>query len=228
MDVLTRFDALGRNTVIIHGIALRPQDMELMAGVGASVCWCPVSNLYLYEQTANVPALLEAGVNVTLGTDSSMTGGLNVLDEVRTGRDAYRDQTGEDPPSRWLVELMTVRAAYALMLDDRRGRIKQGYEADLTVVADRGLDPYTNLIEAGIADIALVIRDGVPIYGDSVFLSLFEQFAPAFVSLLVAGKHKFILGDLLGLLNRMAEKVGQRIEFPFLPCTTPDSGNNLA
>ena len=59
---------------------------------------------------------MDAGVNVTLGTDSTMTGGLNLLDEARAGRQAYRQMYGEDPSSQWLVELMTTHAAYALML----------------------------------------------------------------------------------------------------------------
>jgi cytosine/adenosine deaminase-related metal-dependent hydrolase len=105
MDILTQANALGRNTVIIHGIALRPEDMRLMAEAGASVCWCPGSNLYLYGVTANISALQKARVNITLGTDSSVTGGLNILDEVRIARRAFGDQTGEEPPSRWLVEL---------------------------------------------------------------------------------------------------------------------------
>ena len=96
LDVLVRYDAVGRNTVIIHGIALRPGDMQILGQAGASVCWCPASNLFLYEQTADVTALLEASVNVTLGTDSTMTGGLNLLDEARTGRNALREQTGKD------------------------------------------------------------------------------------------------------------------------------------
>jgi cytosine/adenosine deaminase-related metal-dependent hydrolase len=217
MDILKEFDAVGRNTMVIHGVGLRPQDMELLAQAGASVCWCPASNLYLYKQTANIPRLIEAGVNVTLGTDSSMTGGLNLLDEVRVGRKAYRQQTGQDLPARWLVELMTTHAAYALMLDGQRGRIEIGYEADLLVLSDGGRDPYTNLIEAEPADVALLIRGGVPVYGDTTYASLFEQLTPTFAPVLISGVTKLVAGDLLGLLSRMTQRAGHAIDFPFLP-----------
>ena len=219
MDALTQSDAVGRNTVVVHGIALRPQDMQRMGQAGASVCWCPASNLYLYSQTANIPALLEARVNVTLGTDSTMTGSLDLLDEVRTGRQVLRTQTGEDPSPRWLVQLMTTRAAYALMLDDQRGRIAAGYAADLLILPDGGLDPYTALIEAEPADIALLIRGGVPVYGDEDYFSLFEQFTPSFARVLVSDKPKLIAGDLPGLLNRVSESIGRPVDLPFLPCT---------
>jgi cytosine/adenosine deaminase-related metal-dependent hydrolase len=182
------------------------------------VCWCPASNLYLYDRTANIRALLEAQVNVTLGTDSTVTGGLNLLDEARIGRSAYRALLGEDPPARWLVELMTLRAAYALMLQDRRGRIEVGYEADLVAVRDGGRDPYTTLVDAEPADIALVIRGGTPVYGDEAFLPLFEQFTPTLTRVAVLGRLKLVVGDLPGLLDRMSEKAGKPIEFPFMPC----------
>lgn len=222
MDVLLRFDALGRNTMTIHGIALRPDDIEMMAQVGASVCWCPHSNLYLYGQTANIPALLRSGVHVTIGTDSSLTGGLNLLDEVRIGREAFRAQTGEDASSRWLVELMTTRAAYALMLEGRRGRIAPGYEADLLVLPDGGPDPYTALIDANVQDIALLICEGLPIYGDVEHRPLFEQFTPEFKTVLIAGKTKLIVGDLPGLIERMSRVVDRKLSFPFLPCARPE------
>jgi cytosine/adenosine deaminase-related metal-dependent hydrolase len=228
MDVLVQFEAIGRNTMIIHGISLRPGDMSLLANAGGSVCWCPASNLYLYDQTANIPALDEAGVNVTLGTDSSMTGGINLLDEARIGREAYRAQTGKTLSARWLVEMMTTRAAYALMIEDRRGRIRAGYEADLLVLPDRGQDPYETLIEATPRDIALVIRGGIPVYGDQAYHELFSELTPSFTSVLVSDQPKLVVGDLLGLLDRMSDKVGAPIEFPFLPCTAarPESSTS--
>jgi 5-methylthioadenosine/S-adenosylhomocysteine deaminase len=230
MDVLLEFGALARNTVIIHGISLRPRDMEAMARVGASLCWCPGSNLYLYGKTADIPALLQAGVNITLGTDSSLTGGLDLLDEVRIARRAFRDQTGEDPSPPWLVGLITTGAAYALVLDDRRGRIAPGYEADLLVLPDRGGDPFTTLVEADVSDIALLCCAGRPIYGDPVYRPLFEQFGSDFTSVLVSGigtmrplekREKLIAGDPARLLDRLSRTAGRQLEFPFLPLAAP-------
>ncbi len=220
MDILVGFNAVGRNTLIIHGVSLRPQDMRLMARVGASLCWCPASNRFLYGQTADVLALLAAGVNVTLGTDSSLTGGLNLLDELRTAQWTWQELTGAPPSDRWLVELVTMRAAQALMLEGRRGRIAPGYEADLVIVPDQQSSPYAGLIAADISDIALVICAGVPVYGDVAYQSLFEQFSPGFKPVRVSGRSKLIAGDVMALLDRISETVGRMMEFPFLPCTT--------
>jgi cytosine/adenosine deaminase-related metal-dependent hydrolase len=195
--------------------------MAAMAGVGASVCWVPASNLYLYERTADIYALMQAGVNIALGTDSSMTGGLDLLDEVRTARGVYRERMGEDPPGRWLVELMTSHAAYALMLEGRRGHLTVGYEADLLVLPARHADPYLNLVEARVEDIALLLCRGAPVYGDVAYQALFEQFGGRFSSVLVAGMPKLIAGDPLGLLDRLSGVVGRQLCFPFLPLAAP-------
>ncbi len=218
LDVLLRYGALGRNTMIVHGIALRSNDMTRIARAGASVCWCPESNLYLYGQTADIPALLRAGVNITLGTDSSLTGSLNLLDELRVARRAYQEQCGQDPSPRWLVELVTTRAAYALMLD-RRGRIAPGYEADLLLLPELAADPYTSLVEAQVEDIALLICRGVPVYGDDLYADLFERFSPAFSRVSIRGKPKLIAGNPNALVERMSRVVGRTLELPFLPCT---------
>jgi 5-methylthioadenosine/S-adenosylhomocysteine deaminase len=246
MDVLLAANALGRNTLIIHGISLRPEDMRAMSRAGASVCWCPSSNLYLYDRTADIPALLDAGINITLGTDSSLSGGLNLLDELRTARD-FAKQTGLANPrmegdqrhtdqnwlAKWLVESVTTNAAYALLREGRRGRIAPGYDADLLVLRKTKHDPYTTLIDAHIGDICLLCRGGIPIYGDPIYRPLFEQFTPCFTSTLVAdpehlsgrshgkgqysAKTKLIAGDPLALLDRLSHAVGRAVEFPFLP-----------
>ena len=243
MDVLLEADALGRNTLIVHGISLRPEDMRAMAQVGASLCWCPVSNLYLYEQTANIPALLDAGVNVTLGTDSSLSGGLNLLDELRAAWCAAN--IAPDRLARWLVECVTTHAAYALLRENRSGRIAPGYDADLIVLPNTGHDPYTTLIQAHMDDIALLTRAGIPVYGDPCFRPLFERVTPQFTSALVKSsgpgrlehissdarvdtREKLFAGDPLGLLDRLSQAVGRPLDFPFLPLTAPRADHSDA
>jgi cytosine/adenosine deaminase-related metal-dependent hydrolase len=242
MDVLLRANALGRNTLIVHGVSLQPDDMRAMATARASICWCPTSNLYLYEHTADIPALVQAGVNVTLGTDSSLSGGIDLFDELRTARRVLHNQLFEPPvggalaggesagnPSvaQWLVESVTVRAAYALLREDRCGRIAPGYAADLLVLPNRGQDPYSSLIEAQVSDIALLCRSGRPVYGDSIYRPLFERLSPHFSPTLISEisreskesrtRAKLVAGDPTDLLDRLSQAAGRAVAFPFLP-----------
>jgi cytosine/adenosine deaminase-related metal-dependent hydrolase len=72
-------DSLGYlkpNTYIVHGIRA---DWKLVESQGASVIWCPSSNLYMFNKTADV----KGRTNVLLGTDSTLTGSPTLLDEMR-------------------------------------------------------------------------------------------------------------------------------------------------
>jgi cytosine/adenosine deaminase-related metal-dependent hydrolase len=64
------------NTYIVHGISA---DWKLVESQGASVIWCPSSNLYMFNKTADVAGRM----NVLLGTDSTLTGSPTLLDEMR-------------------------------------------------------------------------------------------------------------------------------------------------
>ncbi len=65
---------LKNNTLMIHGIAFSHKEIEEIAAVGASVCWCPSSNMYLIGKTFDVEHALQVGANVCIGTDSTMSG----------------------------------------------------------------------------------------------------------------------------------------------------------
>jgi hypothetical protein len=223
--------------MIVHGIGLRPEDVEALSAAGASVCWCPASNLYLYGQTADIRALSEAGVNVTLGTDSSLSGSLDLLEELRTALKVLVHSEKEPtlagmPFEHWLVEAVTTRAAHALLRQHHSGRIAPGYDADLLVLPDIGMDPYRTLIEARPADISLLLKSGIPVYGSQVFRPLFERYAPQFVTIELCQSTveekchdtvpKLVAGDPQALLDRMSAAVGRPIRFPFLPLAPDD------
>lgn len=74
-----QLDELGflkKNTFIVHGIST---DWDLINSRDASLIWCPSSNLYMFNRTADV----KGRKNVFLGTDSTLTGSPTLLDEMR-------------------------------------------------------------------------------------------------------------------------------------------------
>jgi len=66
--------------------------------------------------------------------------------------------------------MVTLNPAVALGLDDKIGRIKANYYADIAVFKKNRPDPYRNLIEATERDVRLVIIGGMPYYGDLDFM----------------------------------------------------------
>ncbi|MCB1148343.1 MAG: amidohydrolase family protein, partial [Leptospiraceae bacterium] len=113
---LQKNGAISRQTVLIHGIALSDSDIELLANAGSNVVWCPVSNLFMFGKTAPVKKLLEAGVNVCLGTDSPMSGSISIFEELQVARNYYQTAYSEDLDPSVFLEMLTTRAARAMRI----------------------------------------------------------------------------------------------------------------
>jgi 5-methylthioadenosine/S-adenosylhomocysteine deaminase len=66
---LARFGLLSERTLVSHAVQIDADDIQLLAGHGASVSHNPISNLKLQNGIAPVGRLTAAGVNVCLGSD---------------------------------------------------------------------------------------------------------------------------------------------------------------
>jgi cytosine/adenosine deaminase-related metal-dependent hydrolase len=67
---LHRLEFLGPRTLTVHGTQLAPADCDLLGATGTWLVLCPRANRYTGAGTPPVPELLDAGVNLALGTDS--------------------------------------------------------------------------------------------------------------------------------------------------------------
>ena len=66
---LDKFGLLSPKTIAAHCVQVSKEDISLMAKRGVSVSFNPVSNLKLHNGIAPAGDMLQAGVNVGLGTD---------------------------------------------------------------------------------------------------------------------------------------------------------------
>ncbi len=124
------------NTTLIHGVWLRPDDIHRLAASGASVQINSWSNLRLGSGVAPLRALLDGGVNVSLGTDGcSSTDTCNMLNSVGL---AAATQTLRGDHSHWVSarevwQAATIGGARAIGLGDMLGAIAPGRRADLVL-----------------------------------------------------------------------------------------------
>src|SRR5438045_3135965 len=69
---LDEMGALDSRTVLTHAVGLNKPGLTLARERGASVIWCPSSNLFLMGRTLST-GTLRSGIPVALGSDSALT-----------------------------------------------------------------------------------------------------------------------------------------------------------
>lgn len=213
---LDRQGGLGEHSVLIHGIAFSEEDIDLIKSKKASVVWCGDSNMFMFNKTTNIKMLLDKGVNVCIGTDSPMSGGENLLKEINFNKKLYKKMYGQELSDETIYRMITVNSARAFRLHDH-GSIKSGNVADFVVVKDRGGSFINSLVSSSLKDIMLVVINGMPAYGDIEYAGLFNSLNIQYQEIVLDGREKVVIGDLLGLLKRISRAVGFKKTFPFLP-----------
>ena len=221
VKALESLKILDNHCLLVHCIGFSDEDIKKVARAGASVSWCGFSNMFMFNVTAKIRKMLKAGVNVTVGTDSSATGSANLLEEIKYDRKLYQDQYGEDLPPRTIFEMITANAAKAFWMQDRVGTLEEGKLGDILVMKAKKDDPYENLVTASMEDIELLTLAGVPIYGELRFLDLFGQSSAGlpsgYTQINVGGRPMFVAGDPGGLYKTVRQKVGLPKVLDYLP-----------
>lgn len=137
VQVLKEAGALDANAVLAHCGWITKAEVADMAGAGAAVAHCPVSNMKLATGgVAPVPELHEAGVRVGIGTDGAASNNGTDLFESMKFAALVQKQHRWDPtvlPAQRVVDMATRDAADALMRPDL-GRIEPGATADVVMV----------------------------------------------------------------------------------------------
>jgi cytosine/adenosine deaminase-related metal-dependent hydrolase len=118
-------------------------DITLIAERGWSVAYCPRASEYFQHTGHRYRDMLEAGVNVCLGTDSIIcTGDLSILQEMR--RLYQRD--GADPAT--LLAMATISGMQALQYRANAATFTPGEQPGLIAVGYDPADPADALTQA--------------------------------------------------------------------------------
>jgi cytosine/adenosine deaminase-related metal-dependent hydrolase len=138
----------GARTLLIHANYVHAAQLaEVARGSRWSVVFCPRTHAYFGHRDHPFGQLLEAGMNVCVGTDSLASNpDLSVLEELRFlyRRGAMRDGAA-------LLHMGTAAGARALGFEDHAGSLAPGKWADLAVVALPARDepdPYRLLFDS--------------------------------------------------------------------------------
>lgn len=132
---LDQLGALGPQSVLIHAVWADDEDLDLIAERGAAVIHNPASNMILGDGIAPVPAMLERGITVGLGTDGGCTNDRHsIFDDMRMAallqKVAALNGEAMDAPS--VLRMGTSGGADALGI--RAGRLAPGCWADVVAI----------------------------------------------------------------------------------------------
>jgi len=141
VEHLARNGVLGKNFLAVHANYLGPKDAALLATRNVSVVHCPRSHFYFKHRPFPLGRLLQAGVNVCLGTDSLATvykahrekPELNLFEEMSVFAAAH---PGLSPKK--ILPMATVNGAKALGLPGRIGELCRNAFADLVAIPFAG------------------------------------------------------------------------------------------
>jgi len=179
---LADLGVLSERTVAAHCVHVSPKDIELLAEFEVGVSHNPTSNLKLSSGISPVPAMLEAGVTVGLGTDGTASNNtLDLLRDMQLAALVHKGVSGDPTvlPARALIEMITTTGARVLGIDHRVGQLKEGMEADIICVANENpngfpiYDAMSHLAYAARScDVLHVLVAGQPVVRDRQLLTL--------------------------------------------------------
>jgi len=121
----------------VHMTQLLDDEIALMADTGSHVVHCPESNMKLASGICPVNRLLDAGINVALGTDSSSSNNnLDMFGEMRSAALLAKISTMDATavPAEMVLRMATINGARALGMEDITGSLEAGKSADIVAV----------------------------------------------------------------------------------------------
>jgi 5-methylthioadenosine/S-adenosylhomocysteine deaminase len=137
IERLNRLGVLSPNLIAVHCVHLNAIEIEMFARAGVHVAHCPVSNLKLASGIAPIKAMLEAGVNVGIGTDGTASNNrLDMLAESRLAALLQKGVSGDAAalPAWQVLEMATLGAAKALGWEREIGSLLPGKAADVVAI----------------------------------------------------------------------------------------------
>lgn len=165
---LEKLGFLGPDVIMAHMVHVDDEELEIVKKHGATIVHCPCSNTKLSSGILRYEAVINSGVNVTLGTDGvSSNNNLDMREEMKLAALLAKVSSGNPGllPAHQVLDWATVAGAKAFGLD--AGVIAEGKLADALLVRldNEKMTPCHNLVSnwvyaADSSIIDTVICDG--------------------------------------------------------------------
>lgn len=133
LDVYDQHALVGRRSVFAHALHLREDEWTRLSSAGASIAFCPTSNMFLGSGLFDLGRARRGSVRFGVGTDIGAGTSFSIL---RTLGEAYKvaQLKSEKLSAMQAFYLATLGGARALDLDGMIGSFNRGKEADFVVL----------------------------------------------------------------------------------------------
>jgi 5-methylthioadenosine/S-adenosylhomocysteine deaminase len=147
VDLLEEIGFLTDKMLAVHCVNLTDYDIRRFAEHGVSISHNPAPNLYLGSGIPPIPESLEAGVNVSLGTDGAASN--NSTDMLETMKLAALIQKGIHRDAsvitaEQVIRMATGGGARAIGKENLVGSLEVGKKADMILFDPRHLKSFPN------------------------------------------------------------------------------------
>lgn len=181
VEYLHSLGVLDEKTLAAHCIFVSESDIALLKEKRVAVAHCIGANTKSAKGVAPLEAMLDAGLNVGLGTDGPSSGNtLDLFTQMRMVANFHKTHSRNRAafPARDIVRLATLGGAEALGMASTIGSIERGKKADIVLVETDSMnmfpifDLYSALVySANASNVSHVFVDGRLIVEDKVLIT---------------------------------------------------------
>lgn len=177
--------ALGANVLLINGCQIDHREIQIIAESGSHLAHSPVANMKMATGILPLPAVMDAGINVSLGTDGALNNNsYDMFGEMKSAcllqNAVCRDANAMSAESA--LEMATINGARAIGREDELGSIECGKHADLVLLdmSTASSAPIHDLVSnivfsSGPSNVASVYIDGKQVVDEGMVCGVDER-----------------------------------------------------
>ncbi len=176
---------LGPDVLAVHCVQCHAGDIHILQRHDVRVSHNPCSNLYLASGVPPIPAMLAAGITVSLGSDGPASSNNHSLFQAMKTAALLQKGVHRDPTiitAEKVLEMATIDGARAIGLEHTVGSLEVGKCADVVVV---GTDhpamtpihhPVSSLVYSALGhEVTDVFIDGRPVMRNGVITTVNQR-----------------------------------------------------
>ncbi len=136
---LAEMGILRNDVAITHCVQIDDHELAVMAQAGVNVAHCPTTALkvsYGVTQVGKMPEMVQAGINVSIGTDGNNASNYSDLMRATYLVAGLFKDARQDPqmfPAEMAYEMATLGGARTMLMQDEIGSLEVGKKADVVL-----------------------------------------------------------------------------------------------